>query len=765
MLVEDEHRRIALTNAAFCRMFGIPAPPEALVGTDCSQATQQSKALFADPDGFVAGVEAILAAGLPVTGERLDLADGRVLERDFIPVVDGERPTGLLWKYRDVTEQVRAEARVVALRRFYERVLDAMPIQLAVFEAQGATYQYVTRRAITDPVLREWIIGKTDVEYAVHRGIDAAVAEQRRARVLEAARTHEESRFEETLYARNGEARHFARFVTPVRDADGVTDLVLGFGLDITERVEAEERLREATRAAEASAQAKEAFLANMSHEIRTPLNAVVGTTHLLESTPLSDEQRALARAIRTSSDALLALISDILDLTKIGSGHISFEALPFAPRGLVGSLGDALRATALHKGLELHVEVAPRVPAAVVGDARRLNQVLLNLVGNAIKFTERGRIALTVDAEPGAGDAVTLRFQVRDTGIGIAGENLGVIFDAFTQERSDTTRRFGGTGLGLAIVRELVTRQGGRVEVESEPGRGSTFTVTLPAMIGVLPADPDAAEAGGSGRTSLAGTRILLVEDNEMNQFVAREMLRRAGATVEVAGNGRLALDRLREDRAFDVVLMDLQMPEMDGFEATRRIRDDLRIPEPELPILALTASALVDQRRRAAELGMTDFVMKPFEPEQLLRRIAAAVRRDGRPVTPAVAPAVPAPADALPPAIDHAVLESQTLGDVAFAAQMIDLYLQHEPAQRADLYVGVSSGDAPALRAAAHKLKSAAGVVGARRLGALLQAMEHDGGQLPPDARHALAREIDDEADRVRRELAQLRAGMAAA
>ena len=768
VLVEDEHRRISLTNGAFCRMFGIPAPPEAMVGADCSQAAEESKHYFRDPAAFVSRVQAVLDARETVIGDRLEMVDGRVLERDYVPVFQDGGYLGHLWKYRDVTDQVRAEERREERKKFYERVLDALPAQVAVFDRDG-TYMYVSPSAIADEEMRAWLVGKTDADYCARRGLDAAIAERRMARVRQVADTGTEARFQETLpVRRTNEERHLVRFYTPVIGGDGGTELVLGYGLDITDLVRAEEKLREATRLAEQSARAKESFLANMSHEIRTPLNAVIGTAHLLDSTPLDELQRRYVDAIRYSADTLLALINDILDLTKIGTGNIAFESVPFRLPDLVNSVGDALRATAEGKGLSLHVTLDPALPPVVVGDPTRLTQVLLNLLGNAVKFTERGGVTLGVgvarNVAGNAGDALTLEFRVADTGIGIAEHQREAIFDAFTQERADTTRRYGGTGLGLAIVRELATRQGGGVRVESAVGEGSTFIVTLPARAGTMPAlSPDG--AGADGVVDLSGVRILLVEDNALNQFVATQLLSRAGAELVVEGNGVLALDRLRADRRFDVILMDIQMPEMDGFEATHRIRSELGISGIEIPILALTASALVEQRSRAVALGMDDFVMKPFAPDDLKRRIAAAVWRSRH--ARALAASTRAGRDGEPAgevdgegSVDFEVLEAQTLGQAEFTIEMIDVSLAPLPVQWASVRDSAAAMQREALQGAAHKLKSACAVVGAGGLHATLQSLEDLALSASATQVAMLVQEAAPEVEQVQRVLARARA-----
>lgn len=1101
-LVATADRRVTLANQAFCDLFGIPAPPDALVGADCDEAVRQSAGLFADPEAFLAGVDRVLAAREPVTSEALALADGRVLERDYVPVrIDGEY-AGHLWEYRDATDRRRAALDVDRLRQFYEAVLESMPAQLAVFDPDGR-YRYVTPSAIRDPEVRAAVIGRTDVEYARIRGLPDGVPARRMQTIHEVAHTQTSVHFEETFQTRAGETRHFVRFVTPVVDESGETTQVLGYGLDITERKLAEEallasealkrgvfesaldavitidtegrvlefnpaaeetfgipavdivgevmadrlipeRLRDAHKegmaryltsgegpvlgvrievpalrasgeefpcelainsvrlddrevftatlrditdrkaaddalrksearlrvalevanlgtwdrtpegegdwdlrcraifgfspdepltfddfrerihpedlpgvdarlaaafdpasdgtyvseyrvvwpvgsvrwvatrglvlfegdgeqrrpvrfvgtaqdvterhlaaealeesesrykqlvensqeliyradlsgvftyanavathrtgyaeadllgmpfwdlvdeehradvteyyarqlaervpttylefpirtardevlwigqnvqlleedgqpvgvqavardvterrhvmdelvaareTAERASRAREEFLANMSHEMRTPLNAVIGMSELLRSTRLDDEQRQFLAALSFSAEQLLALINDLLDVAKIESGRIEFERVPFQLAEVIDGVCEAVRFRAEDKGLDLTTTLADDVPRYLVGDPVRLSQILLNLLSNAVKFTERGWVRMSAALSEGsrAGD-ISVQFVVEDSGVGIPAAKLATVFERFTQARSDTTRRFGGTGLGLAIVRELTKRQGGTVAVESEEGRGTTFTITLPfAVAEGRPEEDDHEDA------DLSGARVLLVEDNPLNQFVARRMLEGWGAEVEVAENGREgvhAVERASTAGAlFDLVLMDIQMPVMDGFEATRRIRQ--RHGPSALPILALTASALVEQRDQMEIAGMDGLVLKPFKPEHLRRRAAAAMGR---------AAAIPAESleSAQPHLVDLSNLEADLGGDLAFIGRLIDLFADVVPETVRAMEVALAMEDLPSLSSAAHKLKSSAGILGVHRLHALLSEVE---------------------------------------
>ncbi|MFN8526858.1 MAG: GAF domain-containing protein [Chloroflexota bacterium] len=379
-------------------------------------------------------------------------------------------------------------------------------------------------------------------------------------------------------------------------------------------------------RAATAADQAKSDFLATMSHEIRTPLNGVIGMVDLLLDTRLTAAQREYADTIRGSSEALLAVINNILDLSKIEAGMLQLEHTDLDPRWILREVFTLLRIEAGRKQIALTSSVEPSVPDQTVGDPTRLRQVLLNLVGNAIKFTDQGSVHVRMSAVPSPDGRVTLRAEVSDSGIGIAPDAQQRLFDPFVQEDSSTTRRFGGSGLGLTICRRIVTLMGGTIGVESAPGTGSTFWFTVQLAIPDASEQPPEPAITRSTAASRGGPRamLLLVEDNLVNQQVASRMLSRLGYQVEIANNGREAVSAASAKR-YDAILMDCQMPEMDGFEATTRIRaHETESRSPRVPIIAMTAAALNGNEDRCLEVGMDDFMVKPVRLEVLRKTLA---------------------------------------------------------------------------------------------------------------------------------------------
>jgi signal transduction histidine kinase/CheY-like chemotaxis protein/ligand-binding sensor domain-containing protein/HPt (histidine-containing phosphotransfer) domain-containing protein len=483
--------------------------------------------------------------------------------------------------------------------------------------------------------------------------------------------------------------------------------------------------------AAEASRRAKAQFLANMSHEIRTPMNAVIGLTNLLQHTPTTTEQHEYLTAIGSSSQNLLVILNDILDSSKMEAGKLTLEQVAFRLPESVRGLSTLFRYAADSKGLNLHVEVAEAVPEAVLGDPVRLQQVLVNLVSNALKFTRQGGVTVRVGLAPGPAAVpghVALRFEVQDSGIGIPESKLAAIFEDFSQANASTTREFGGTGLGLSIARNLVQLHGGQLGVSSEEGVGSLFYFELTYAV---------AEAGQASPGTLAGPlppfepalRVLVAEDNNLNQLVVRKTLEKWNVHVTLASNGRLAVEQILADpEPFDAVFMDVQMPELDGYAATRALRQ--HYPDPaRLPIIGLTASVLPEDRSLALAAGMNDILAKPFEPAALYARLAHFTGRlvaGGSLTQPSPDLAPPPPPSALPALPPNwQQLEELSGGNAAFISQIVNTFLSEAPALE-QLLVAAYPHDLPVVAATAHKLKGQVAYFGVPGLHAQLDELE---------------------------------------
>ncbi len=713
--------RIARMNNAVRTEFGIPEDKARDITLRELVQMQIAAGDQVVVDGRVLSAEERIARILDPAGCQFDrvMPSGTHVEFNFRPVGDG-RTLGI---YRNITELKRRQTelererdRTAAARQLMSTVLDGMTDGVALIDAEQrlVLFSRGARKIFGFPSdsfgLGKKIVDLLQAEVAAGDVMimDGKVlsVEDRMALIFDPGG----SRFERE---RPG-GRHIEYTHIPLKDGSTVA-----LYRDITELKRRQSELESARDAAEAANQAKSTFLATISHEIRTPMNGVIGTAELLEREPLDERQKRLVRTVRTSATALLRIIDDVLDFSKIEAGRMELEDAPFQLRAVIEGTGETLSVQAESRGLAVTTVIEPGTPEHLRGDATRVRQILINLIGNAIKFTEVGEVRVQVRTVSVSGDRVRLALSVTDTGIGVSAEQAARLFQPFSQADNSTTRRFGGTGLGLSIVRRLAELMGGGVTVESTPGKGSTFTVTLE----FARAEETGAETARRPMAApeIPGGRVLAIDDYPINLEVLTGQLEILGVPVDTAADGIEGLTKWRE-RRYALVLTDIHMPDMDGFELTRQIRaEEATGPgSRHTPIVALTANALKGEAEKCLAAGMDGYLTKPLT----LDRLREAVGRW-----------MSAPADGTPgertgataPPIDRLVV-ARMFGD---NPAMIERVLQRFREAGAGLVAEIVAAgeDPPRLIDLAHKLKGAARAAGAVRLGDLAAALEQSG------------------------------------
>ncbi|HYH13956.1 MAG TPA: PAS domain S-box protein, partial [Flavisolibacter sp.] len=515
---------------------------------------------------------------------------------------------------RDAELRLRAEQEENQFR--LQAIIDNIPMVVYIKDLEGRFIMVNKRFREELNMTDEMILGRTNKDVNTNE----LQAENYIASDREVVETLRPVELEEVVVTGTGE-RYMLVTKFPLFDKNNQLFAISGVDKDITDMVHFRQRLIEAKLRAEKAEKLQEEFLANMSHEIRTPMNGIIGMTNLLSETALNKDQMEFVQIIKQSSDTLLMLINDILDLSKIKSGRMTVEAIDFSVQEVIDAIVAPLQIQAREKQVFVRKSLHQDIPAIISGDQFKLAQVLNNLLSNAVKFTERGEIKVVVNKVSEKDETITLEFIVSDTGIGIGAEHLDYIFESFAQAGNDMIRRYGGTGLGLAITKRLIELQGGTIQVSSTVGIGTTFcfvmTYQKAAQSGMLPASNLYVSKESK---CLSGKKILLVEDNEINQKVTSLILQKKGLFIDIANNGKEAVEMLEGGKKYDLIIMDLQMPEMNGFQTTIYIRQKLSI---QTPIIAMTASALRNERVKCFEIGMNEYMTKPFVPAELFKQL----------------------------------------------------------------------------------------------------------------------------------------------
>ncbi len=640
---------------------------------------------------------------------RTKYGDLKWVEQSAVLLIENNVPVGFQCVIKDITEKKEMEEVVrkyeVALVQNQERLQSILDNATSLIYIKDLEGKYVLINKQFKEVLNvteSMVIGKTDFDFANEE--QARHFKETDEKVIKTCRPQE---LEEIIETPDGKhTMLITKF--PLINAQNKLYGISGIATDITERVMQREELIQAKKVAEDAKRLQEQFLANMSHEIRTPMNGIQGMTDLLLDTSLTEKQHDFAKTIKRSADNLVVIINDILDFSKIKAGKLTLEKIDFDLREIVENVTAVFMHRVKEKGLSFTVDLDKNIPAILKGDPYRLNQILINLVGNAIKFTHEGGVTIKIVVEQNNPHGVTLNFSIEDTGIGINNEKINEIFESFTQASIETSRKYGGSGLGLAITKQLLEMQKGSIRVESELDKGTTFHFSLPFDC----SDTNHKLFFRSKKLKdyqgfLQNKKFLVAEDNKVNQKVIQNVLQKAGACADIANDGLEAINFLKEKPGYDVIIMDLQMPDMDGYAATKYIRNVMNITTP---IMAMTASALKGEKSKCIEIGMNDYLTKPFDFSLFYERISMLLQRK--------------PSTVLQEDIETKEGELFDLGmleemdDSEYLSEILEIFLNDTPVELKELHKSIEEDQFENAYQIAHKLKSSTGLLKANAL-----------------------------------------------
>lgn len=537
--------------------------------------------------------------------------------------------------------------------------------------------------------------------------------------------TNAEVQFQHSITSKKGTLKHISVFIKCLNDENGKPCKILGTIQDISEQKRTEAELIKAKELAEKAVVIKEQFLTNMSHEIRTPMNGIIGFARILESTNLDNDQKQSVEAIKKASHNLMFIINDILDFSKIEANKVTFEAVNFSLSKTVNSVIELLYPNAKEKKIKLLYDIDPDINDNLIGDPTKLSQILVNLVGNSLKFTEKGYVEVVVTEMLETETDSLIKFSVIDTGIGIPKDKIDSIFESFNQASNETTRKYGGTGLGLTITRKLVELQGGKITVESVVSKGSEFSFSL---------EYKKAQKGTANNTKLKNVaiapdflkdiKILLVEDNELNQLLAVKVFGKWDKQIDIADNGKIAIEKIT-NTDYDIILMDIQMPEMDGNELTHHIRTKMG-DKSSVPIIALTAHATLEEEKRCLQNGMNDYLSKPYDFNVLLEKLYQNLYENkGNMIQ---SPELQTPEMTTEKLINFKYLKDFAEGDDSFIKNMISIFLENTPETMAIILKSNKNDDIKTLKEEIHKLKSSISLLGITKASESIVIIENE-------------------------------------
>ena len=696
VLVEDENRKIVLANKKYCEIFDIDVSHENLKGKNSAEYVDATKGMFKDPDFFEERILTLLEFQKPVMDEILEMSDGRLLKRHYIPVCDNNIYKGHLWKYSDVTQEKNAENTLKIREEKYRSIIDNMNLGLLEVDTEEKILFANHGFCEMSGYEADELLGQRAAQIFA-KGENNELMEQKN----EERKRGTTDAYEIVVKNKRGEIRWWLVSGAPRYNDQGELVGSIGIHLDITDQKQLELELTVAREQAEQSTKSKEVFLANMSHEIRTPMNAILGMSGQLAKTGLTKKQLFYLDAINGASENLLVIINDILDLSKIEAGKLSLEKIAFEPRAIVKRAMQALNHKAEEKGLALTNSILDdRISKVMMGDPYRLNQILLNIISNAVKFTEKGGVDIKLEVINDTKQSQTVQVSVKDTGIGMEEKFRESLFEKFSQEDASVTRQYGGTGLGMSICRQLIELMDGEIFVESEKGSGSTisFVITFPKG---SEDDLPSQEVFVADENMLAGKKILVVDDNEMNRLLATTILTNYSAETVEAGNGQESVDYLLNNTV-DLVLMDIQMPVMNGFDAAKFIRKNI---SKDLPMIALTANAIKGDNEKCIEAGLNTYLAKPFKEDDLMKMIAGMLKTNGSVNTQKKTEVVTEEPE--PVYYDISEIKIISRGNEDFINKMLKMFVEQIPVFVNDMLEKQAEGEFITVGEIAHRIK----------------------------------------------------------
>ena len=707
VLFLSKRQEILQVNRYFCSFFGLKKKPEELIGTNVNSIINEVLHQLVEPKNEL---ESLVRNRKKRINQEIRLKDYRYIKFDYIPIYSEDAFLGTLWQFVEVTAQKELELTIRNSEEKYRGIIENMELGLLEVDNEG-----VITRAY------EWfckMTGYTEQELLGKNGQDFLLPPEY-VPILEANHEKralgEQSVYEVELLKKGGERIWVIISGAPFYNVAGEIKGSVGIHFDVSDQKKLQEELIKAKEIAEQAQEAEQQFLASMSHEIRTPLNAVIGMSHLLYDTNPSKEQKEYLEMIQYSANLLNNLVTDILDFTKIKSGIMDLHETEFDLVAMLNTLHKTFELKAANKPIEINTKV-PAISALLLGDETLINQVLYNLLGNAEKFTEKGKIWLETTLEYAENETINVIFKVSDTGIGISESKQKTIFKEFSQESRETKLKYGGTGLGLSIAKRIVDFLKGEITVESTKGKGTSFTVKLPLVNTGKPI-----LAPGTNELKVAaGKNVLVVEDNVMNQNYIGKLLEKEGLNYNIANNGLEAFE-LCKKKKYDLIFMDISMPVMDGYEATIKIRNS-NTPNIKTTIVALTASALSTKKNKAFDVGMNDYMTKPFTPHELKKLLAKNLGT----ATPQKEIVAIEQLSQTKIRLDKTTLDMFYDGDAEYAKEMFSMFIANFEPQYKELTAAVDSNDFNGGQKIAHKMKPTFSMVGAPALQTAFQKLE---------------------------------------